>query len=323
MDKETKKKRLCEVCKKKIPDDFGNALCIECYNKQVKEIEDKKTQEAEERKAMGKESPNDSKPPETPLKEPTGYNKNGVTDPKYIENPEKEVHQWEANIMQFERSGRLLWDETRSMYTYIKNYFMRKVLEHPQYPKFIWKPKVVDVGCGAGVGSNVLSIEADFVWGIDKHERSIMFAKEAFTREKNGVYYSPQVTFDVVDIATDNREFMKFDFVVCIEVIEHVDDYKSLLKNIIRFAKKDKKGGYNVNGFPTEFFISTPNRNAKKISKVNPGNKFHVREWTSEEFHAVLSEFFNKVEFFNREGKPAEIKNDWSTVLAKCSLPKI
>ena len=313
----------CEVCTRKIPDNFSNALCMECYNKQVKNIEVKKAQEAEERKKMGKESPNDSKPPEKPVKSTTGYIKHGVTDPKYIENPEKDLNQWEANIMQFERSGKLLWNETRSMYTYIKNYFMRKVLEHPQYPKFIWKPKVVDVGCGGGVGSNVLSIESDFVWGIDKNEPSIKFAKEAFTREKNGVYYSPQVSFDVVDITTDNREFMKFDFVVCIEVIEHIFEYKKFLDGMIRFAKKDKKGSYNVKGFPTEFFISTPNRNAKKISKVNPGNKFHVREWTSEEFHAVLSEYFENIEFTNMKGVPTETSNDWSTVLAKCTIPKI
>lgn len=312
----------CEVCKKEIPADFANALCLDCYKKQVKEIEVKKTQEAEEKKKKGYISTTAPKPPEKPLKAPTNYNKNGITDPKYTENSQKEVHQWEANIMQFDRSGKLLWNETRNMYTFIKNYFIRKVLEHPQYPKFIWKPKVVDVGCGCGIGSNVLSMEADFVWGIDKHERSIIFANEAFKREKNGIYYSSQVSFDVVDIIKDAREFMKFDFVVCIEVIEHINEYKKLLENIIRFAKKDKQGSYNVKSGATEFFISTPNRNSSKISKVKPGNQFHVREWTSEEYHAVLSEYFEKIEFMTMKGKPAGISNEWSTVLAKCSLPK-
>ena len=341
------KNKVCEVCHKEIPDDFANALCLECYNKQVKEIADKKAQEEADKKKKGYVPVTAPIPTEKPFKEPTepskedvkvvkalpksipwgsvkGYNKNGITDPNYIENPEMDdKEQWKFNVIQFERSGRLLWDETKAMYTYIKDYLIRKVLEHPQYPKFIWKPKIVDAGCGCGVGANLISMEADFVWGIDKNASSIKFATEAFAREKNGIYYSSQVSFDQVDLLTDTREFMKFDFVTCIEVIEHVYDYKTLLKNLIRFAKKDKKGSYNIAGFPTEFFISTPNRNNIKISKRNPGNKAHVREWTSEEFHVVLSEFFEKIELFDRSGNPVAISSDNPTILAKCSLPKI
>ena len=338
------KNKVCEVCHKEIPADFQNLWCMECYNKQTKESDDKKAAEEKERQEKGHELSTAPKPPETPVKEPTaptespvppkkevktwgsvkGYNKNGITDPNYKENPEMEdKDQWKFNIVQFEKSSRLLWDETKAMYTFIKDYFIRKVLEHPQYPKFIWKPKVVDVGCGCGIGTNIISMEADFVWGIDKNESSIKFAKEAFNREKNGIYYSSQVSFDQVDIIRDTREFMQFDFVVSIEVIEHIDDYKKFLENIIKFAKKDKKGSYNIAGGATEFFISTPNRNNAKISKVNPGNKSHVREWTSEEYHALLSDYFEKIELMDRNGNIVPISNDNPTLLAKCWLPKI
>jgi len=100
----------------------------------------------------------------------------------------------------------------------------------------------------------VMSQEADFVWGIDKNEQSVKFAKEAFTRVKNGIYYNAQVSFDQFDVISETRETMKFDLVATVETIEHISDHKKFLEQIIRFDKKD-------NNNPTEYFISTPNRN--------------------------------------------------------------
>ena len=277
----------CEVCGQEIPDDYNNLLCDEHYayveNKEVAPVS------------------------------------NGITNPDYKENPQKEdKEQWLANIVQFQRSGVLLWKDTRWMYTFIKNYCLGRVQRHPQYPKFIWKPKIVDVGCGSGIGSNVLSQEADFVWGIDKNATSIKFAKEAFERIKNGIYYSSQLTYDNIDIMEDNRETMKFDVVVAIEIIEHIADHRVFLERIIK--KFDKRNSDD----PTEYFISTPNRNNKSIQDDRPQNLFHVKEWTSEEFHDVLSEFFGDIKFMNAKGEPIEGYSTTHTpLLALCKNPKI
>jgi hypothetical protein len=120
---------------------------------------------------------------------------------------------------------------------------------------------------------------------------------------------------------------MQFDIVVCIEIIEHIDDYKTFLSNIIKkFAKKDKDGFYNMIE-PTEFFISTPNRNNKSINKNTPRNKYHVREWNSAEFYNVLSEFFSSVKLYNAIGVEipyADIEATTHTpILAKVNNPKI
>src|SRR3990167_611278 len=192
----------------------------------------------------------------------------GITDPNYKENPEADdKDQVLANLAQFvythrdkshpkgAKHGILLYYPPRNMYNFIKNYCMKQAMSHPQYPKYLWKPKIVDVGCGSGVGSNILSQEADFVWGIDKNDFSLEFAKEAFTREKNGEYYSPQVTFDVIDIMNDDRQFMAFDMVVAIEVAEHIWDIHGFLTQLKRFTKRDKKGA-PIREYGTEFFIS-------------------------------------------------------------------
>ncbi|HEC64685.1 MAG TPA: class I SAM-dependent methyltransferase [bacterium] len=321
-------KKLCQVCKTEIPSDFVNLLCVEHYKKQEKENEQRLADEVEDRKKMGLESSNEPypakddkplKPSEKPAESPIELSDGGISDPNYKENPEMDDKpQWEANIVQFAKTEILLWKPTKSMYTYVKDYMLSKVMEHPQYPKFIWKPKVVDVGSGIGVGANILSQEADFVWGIDKNEASVKFAQQAFSRIKNNIYYSSQVTFDHLDILKDTREFLKFDVVVAIEIIEHISNHQLLLETIIKKFDKGKEG-YEA----TEYFISTPNRNNRHIRKDHPHNLYHVKEFTSQEFIAVLSKYFKNIELMNAEGVPVGDKTDHTPIIACCSGVKI
>lgn len=355
-------KKYCEVCGGEIPNEFVNLLCYSCYDRQVHENELKKKEEAEDKEnrpativspavdepsgkaaeSLETASNNDAGSGEqtSPLTNinnlqllsvdgsipsPSAYNVNGITDPEYIENSEQEdKNQVATNWNQFLKSGKLLWHDQRNMYTFIKDYSVQKAIGHPQYPKFVWKPNIVDVGCGSGVGSNILSQEAHFVWGIDKNKLSIDFAKEAFTRVKNNIYYSSQVNFDQFDFLEDNREVMRFDIVIAVEVIEHIYDYKKFLTNLIqKFNKRDKHNNW-FTADPTEYFISTPNRNNEKIDKKQPWNKYHVREWTKSEYLAILSEYFHKVDFYDTKGNPqTDINSDETPILAKCSMPKL
>jgi len=303
--------RNCEVCQTEIPEDYINLLCDKCYKDVETENARIKAQQAEEAKTDNI-PPQAEEPLPSPIISQSGAS-TGISDPNYKENPEAEdKEQWKTNIMLFDRHGVLLWKPTKQIYTFIKNYCLDKVTQHPQYPKMIWRPKIVDVGCGLGCGSNILSQEADFVWGIDKNKKTVEFAKQAFERIKNGIYYSSEIKFDQVDIMTDNREFMKFDLVIAVEVIEHIADHNTFLKNLI--TKFDKKKPED----PTEYFISTPNRNNKNIGKEHPMNKFHTKEFTSEEFYNILSQFFSKIEFFASDGKPTEKTTEHTPLLALC-----
>jgi len=281
----------CEVCGIIIPPSYQNLLCDEHYAS----VENKHNQPVSD---------------------------SGIKDPNYQENPQMEdKEQWMANIGQFQRSGVLLWKDTRWMYNFVKDYCLARVQRHPQYPKFIWKPKIVDVGCGSGIGANVLSQEADFVWGIDKNSTSIKFAKEAFERVKNGIYYSSQLTYDNIDIMEDNRETMKFDVVTAIEIIEHIADARGFIERIIK--KFDKRNSDD----PTEYFISTPNRNNDSIQNDKPKNPYHVREWTSSEMLDFLSEYFGSIKFMNAKGveiPEEEYRTTTHTpLLILCKNPKI
>lgn len=278
----------CEVCQKEIPNDYGNALCDEHY------VELTKAQ-----------SPSDSTATET-TKFPPEYK----TNPQM---PDKE--QIATNLELFMKNGVLLWKPTRLMYEFIRDWCLDQVQKHPQFPKLVWRPSICDVGCGSGVGTNILSCEADLAWGIDKNLKSIQFAQQAFSRVKNGIYYSAQVTFDHIDIMEDTREFQKCDVVVAIEIIEHIEDWQGFIDNLIE--KLGKPG--------TVYWISTPNRNNKSLSQDGPPkNKYHVREWTSKELIDSLKKTFNTVELFNAAGEPIP-KEEYETtthtpLLSKCKI---
>lgn len=246
----------------------------------------------------------------------------------YTEHPERDYsneNQWLRNIDMFRRTKiEVLYPVTRKMYEYVRDSVIDHVKCHPQYPKFIWKPKIVDVGCGGGIGTNILSQEADFAWGIDIAEPSVKFAQVMFTRHKNNVYYNPQLTFDVVDIRNDTREMMKFDIVVCIEVIEHIEDYNHTLEFLKRFFKKDKAGNYLEPPNGTIAYISSPNRNqlaAQGKSKLKPYNRRHVREWTPDEMYAILTKHFKYVTLRDPDGNVQELNTMSPHLLFQCEYP--
>lgn len=344
----------CERCNIKLPNSYVNLLCDEHYADLLKENAEKVERDKAHMIDQVKKNPDSplhsvdtvkvaedmlqapvvpQEVPQEPEKPEVQAPKFGIKDEGYTENPEADdKDQILANLAQFiyshdpkkGRKGKLLWYPQRNMYTFIKNYCMGRIMSHPQYPKYIWKPMIVDVGCGSGVGSNIMSLEADLVWGIDKNEWSIEFAKEAFTREKNGIYYSSQLTFDVIDIMEDTRDFMKFDLVVAIEVIEHIYDTDKFLKQLIKkFTKKDKKGSCKLHD-RTEFFFSSPNRNFKKIRKDQPENPYHVREWRAQELFEYLETYFECVEIMNQKGEPvAKDTEADEVVFYKCFYPKV
>jgi len=247
-----------------------------------------------------------------------------IINPNYQEHPELDyTHQvqYRRNIDMFLKAKYVLYPPTRQIYEYVRNLCIDVARNHPQYPKWIWKPKICDVGCGGGFGSNILSQEADFVWGIDKDEESIKWAQTVFTRHKNNIYYSSQLTFEVIDVLDEPREIMPFDMVTCIETIEHINDYEKVLAFLKRLCKKDKRGQWVEPPESTMVFISSPNRNHPRAGQETPKSKRHVREWTPAELYGVLTQHFKYVTLMNYKGEPQELNTQTAVLLFKCEVP--
>ena len=299
----------CEICHIEIPPDSGNLLCGEHYKQLVKAQVSPEAESVKE---------------DLTLKEvEEKANEFGIADPNYLENPEAyDKEQWGTNIMQFDRSGYALWHPTRDMYAYIRDSFIDIVKAHPQFPKWAWKPNVIDVGSGAGIGANMLSQESSYVWGVDKNEKSVNFANQMYARKKNSMYYSPQLDFAHVDVMDEPREIMTFDVVVAIEIIEHVHDTPRFMDFLKRVAHKTKKGAYNTEDFKSTItYVSSPNRLCPEISNIQPGNKYHVRELTIPEMVVFLGKHYESVEPLSVKGVAVELDNTKSPILYRCMRP--
>ena len=98
--------------------------------------------------------------------------------------------------------------------------------------------RLLDVGCGDGVLSFFLKGKVLRIYGIDKSEGDLKIAK------KRGVFTKK------IDLERENLPYQDsfFDFVTCLDVIEHIKDPHGLVKEIYRVLKN---GG--------RLIISTPN----------------------------------------------------------------
>ena len=135
--------------------------------------------------------------------------------------------------------------------------------------------RVLDAGCGTGYGTAELNEAAASVVGAD-----IAFLEAWEAAGISGPRYC-QASVEAMPFAASS-----FDLVVAFEVIEHLRDWRALLREARRVLAP---GGL--------FVVSTPNRVYYTESRGAEGpNPFHVHEFEFEEFRAALQEFFPKVD---------------------------
>jgi 2-polyprenyl-3-methyl-5-hydroxy-6-metoxy-1,4-benzoquinol methylase len=152
---------------------------------------------------------------------------------------------------------------------------------------------VADIGCGTGFGTHLLSRNADFVTGYEIDPMAMEFAVRAFS---NG-----NISFVKADI-TEGCIKKGFDFVVMIDVIEHIRHAKLAIANCktILFT-----GG--------AFICSTPNR----LSRYRK-SEYHVREYSPKELKDLLSGAFDTVNIVDYQLRPTESVYS-NPIIAICS----
>ncbi len=129
---------------------------------------------------------------------------------------------------------------------------------------------VLDLGCGSGYGAEILSKKAWRVHAIDKSEDAISFAK--------GHHDKGHIEWFVEDFPKIDKKEKTYDIVVCHEVIEHIDDDNLMVSEINRVLRPR---GVMV--------MTTP------VASDSPPAKWHIREYTKEQFKSLLSNHFSEV----------------------------
>jgi len=152
--------------------------------------------------------------------------------------------------------------------------------------EFVKGKKVLDLACGEGYGSLMLSEEADEVTGIDIDQTTISHASSKYLRE-NLKFLKGSIT----DIPIKDEKI--FDVIVCFEALEHIEEHDKLLREVKRLLKSD--------GI---FIVSTPN---KRIYADQPNyqNPFHLKELYFDEFMDLLSNNFQHVYFYGQKVYPS------------------
>lgn len=131
---------------------------------------------------------------------------------------------------------------------------------------------ILDLGCGTGYGSFLLSQTARQVVGIDIDLEAIKYASV--------YYHSPNLLFTQMDCRRLGLPNRTFDLVVSFEAIEHVTEQQQMLSEIRRILTRQ---GLAI--------ISTPERTRYNVGKKNR-NPYHLRELSETEFYDLLKLFF-------------------------------
>lgn len=140
---------------------------------------------------------------------------------------------------------------------------------------------VLDIACGEGYGSALMSADARRVFGVDISEAAIRHAREKYLSITNLQFRAGSATQIPLDDAS-------VDVVVSFETIEHLLEQREMLAEIRRVLRAD---GILV--------ISSPN---KKVYSDDRGyaNEYHVKELYFSEFNALLLEQFAHVKYFGQ-----------------------
>ena len=130
--------------------------------------------------------------------------------------------------------------------------YIREVLErhfglNPRDRQALAGLAALDIGCGGGLVTEPLARMGASVEGLDAGEKVIEVARAHAMAQGLSIRYTAG---DVVPFAAEREAH--YDFITCLEVIEHVADIPAFLQSIRRMLKP---GGLLI--------FSTPNRSAR------------------------------------------------------------
>lgn len=131
---------------------------------------------------------------------------------------------------------------------------------------------VLDIACGEGYGSNLLAEKANYVYGVDISEETVIEAKEK--------YIKPNLEFKSGSTSSIPLEDNSIDVVVSFETIEHHKEHEQMMLEIKRVLK------------PTGMLIiSSPDKRTYTDVSGN-NNPHHVKELYFKELDSLLNRYF-------------------------------
>ena len=150
---------------------------------------------------------------------------------------------------------------------------------------------ILDIGCGSGTISLYLSSLGNRVHGIDISKKAIASCKKSAKDLRLNT-----ASFEVINFPSTRIGKSKYDSILLLEVIEHIQDHKQALELT---AKALKPGGLLI--------LSTPSKNAP-LYKLGLLSSFdarvgHLRRYSEKEITTLISSSgFSVIKVIKNEG---------------------
>lgn len=141
---------------------------------------------------------------------------------------------------------------------------------------------ILDLSCGTGYGADYLGTGAGRIVGIDCAPDVVAKSRADYPRSN--------VAFLAMDGCALGFRDASFDCIVSQDTIEHVQDDQRFVSELTRVLKP--------NGM---LIIFTPHGKGRGVI---PNDPYHVREYTHEEFKALLAPHFSTIRWYGRRQGP-------------------
>jgi len=138
---------------------------------------------------------------------------------------------------------------------------------------YVVNKTVLDVACGTGYGTALLSQQAKTVVGVDISDKAIELAKRKHQTQNSVFVLSEAINF----LKTTHG----FDVICSFETIEHIEDYLTFLQLV--------HSRLNLGG---TLIISSPNKEFGELLLSGPVSSYHCQEFKTEEMRDMLKEIF-------------------------------
>ena len=191
-------------------------------------------------------------------------------------------NQWRKN----DGPAKLLHSMNKTRMLFIQERLLNRYQSLKTLEGIFLEKNILDLGCGGGILSESLAKRGANVTAIDTSEALIDVAK------KRALNQNLKINYKVGGIESLKNKNTKFDIIISLEVIEHINDYKIFLQNIFLCLKK--------NGI---VILSTINRNffsylstiiiAEKLLKIVPNGTHNWNKYIKPNEIIECSEKYN------------------------------
>lgn len=146
--------------------------------------------------------------------------------------------------------------------------------------EFIKDKVVLDLACGEGYGTNLMSEYASGIIGIDISETTINHARTKYRKDNLNF-----ICASAIKTTLDNHSV---DVVVSFETIEHLVEQEEMLEEIVRVL------------IPSGLLIISSPDKKFYLDQTGNVNEFHLKELYFHEFKKLLKQYFLNQSFMHQ-----------------------